>query len=667
MFPMLPTAGLCAGGPKNVPSVFSQNRGANACTYTLLHPHTTTGLCRRHTHSMGLTSGNMEPIYIFALFTLVLTASILAQMLSKIVHIPSIVFLLAAGILLGPEGIGVIDPHIYGDGLRLVVTFAVVIIVFDGGINIDIRHLRTVSHSVLTLVSVGVLITMIGGAVAARMLAGLDWGFAFLFGALVAATGPTVIVPLMQDMRVNNRIRSILEMEGVFNDAVSVLLAAVIFEWITMSHPTVEYGITTFLLRIAIGVTVGLIMGLTCTFALSQTRVITRQLVHLTTMSFVLVTYTIAEMLSRETGILAVAIAAIYMGMADMPYKKEVREFKSYLSIILLSVIFILLAAMLQFDSIASLGVRGVLVIAALILIVRPITVFVSTIHSPLRFNDRLFISAIGPRGVVPASMATYFALKITDGDVGDTIMGLVFLCIIITVILTGVLARPIAKKLKVIPMEILIVGGGGVGSTLAHRMTRRGENVVVIDTDIEHCRRLEKFGIPTVHGDGGDITVLRKAGIKNARYLVATTDQDSVNMLICQVARSKFGFGEGKLIARANDPKNLSTFHDLGIKSMSPIASTAAILDHLIGHPSLFSMYELGDHGDIVEILVTNPEMIGKAIKELKIPINSIIVLIRRGDDTLIPHGDAVIENGDHITIMGKMKSVRKAVDMFR
>ena len=609
----------------------------------------------------------MEPIYIFALFTLVLAAGIIAQVISKVVQIPSIVFLLAAGILLGPECIGVIDPSLYGDGLRLVVTFAVVIIVFDGGINIDIRHLRTVSHSVLALVSVGVLITMIGGAVAAHLLVGLDWAFAFLFGALIAATGPTVIVPLMRDIRVNNRIRSILEMEGVFNDAVSILLAAVIFEWITMSHPTVESGILMFLLRIAIGVTVGVIMGLTCAFALSQTRVVTRQLAHLTTISFVLITYTIAEIISRETGILAVAIAAIYLGMADIPYKKEIQEFKSYLSIILLSVIFILLAAMLQFDSIASLGLRGVLVVAALILIVRPVAVFASTAHSPLRIRDRSFISAIGPRGVVPASMATYFALKIPDGDVGDTIMGLVFLCIIITVILAGILARPIATRLRVIPMEILIVGGGGVGSTLAHRMTRRGENVVVIDTDIEHCRRLEKFGIPTVHGDGGDITVLKKAGIKHAKYLVATTDQDSVNMLVCQVAKSKFGFGEGKLIARANDPKNLSTFHDLGIKSMSPTASTAAILDHLIGHPSMFSMYELGDHGDIVEVPVTNPAMIGKAIKELKIPIDSLIVLIRRDNNTLIPHGDLIIEIGDRITIMGKINVVRKAVDMFR
>lgn len=609
----------------------------------------------------------MDPIDTFALFAMILAVGIIAQMISKLVHIPSIVFLLAAGILLGPECTGLIDPWLYGDGLTLIITFAVAIIVFDGGINIDFRRIRTVSRSVLMLISVGVLITMICGAVAAHELVGLDWSFAFLFGALIAATGPTVIVPLMREIRVSKRISNVLEMEGVFNDAISIILAAIIFEWIVTPYPHVGYGIAMFLLSIAIGGTVGMVCGLTCTLALRQTRVITRQLVPLITISFVLITYAIAELISSETGILAVAIAAICMGMADIPYKKDIQEFKSGLSIILLSIIFILLAAMLKLDNIIAIGVDGVLVVATLIFIVRPVAVFASTMHSMLRFRDRLFISAIGPRGVVPASMATYFAVKLADGSAGDTIMGLVFLCIILTVILTGTSARPIAKILEVIPMEILIVGGGGVGCTLAHRLSQRGENVVVIDTDITNCRRVEKLGIPTVHGDGGDIATLRKAGIENARYLVATTNQDSVNMLVCQVAKSKFGFGEDKLVARVNDPKNLSTFRNLGIGSMSPITSTAAILDNLIGHPSLFSMYELGEQGDIIETPATNPEMVGRSVRELRLPVDVLLVLVRRNNSTLIPHGDLIIERGDLVTIIGKRDAVRRAVDMFR
>jgi len=156
----------------------------------------------------------MDPIHIFAVFAIVLAVGIIAQMVSRLTRMPSIVFLLAAGILLG------------------IITFAVVIIVFDGGINVDLRHIRRVSGSVLALISIGVLITMIGSAVAAHELAGLDWHFALLFGALVAATGPTVIVPLMKAVRANNRVRSILEVEGIFNDAVSIILAALIFEWI---------------------------------------------------------------------------------------------------------------------------------------------------------------------------------------------------------------------------------------------------------------------------------------------------------------------------------------------------------------------------------------------------------------------------------------------------
>ncbi len=609
----------------------------------------------------------MDPINIFvAVFAMILAVGIVAQMVSKLTHLPSIVFLLATGILLGPECAGLINPWLYGDGLRLIITVAVVIIVFDGGINIDLRHIRTVSTSVLTLVSIGVLITMIGSAVASHELVGLDWEFAFLFGALVAATGPTVIVPLMREIKVNNKIRSILEIEGVFNDATSIILAAIIFEWIATPYPHLGYGIVMFLLHITIGGTAGMLGGLMCVFILSQIQVITRQMVPLTTVTFVLLTYAFAEMISSETGIFAVAVAAIYMGMSDIPYKKEIQEFKSSLSIILLSFIFVLLAAMLKFDNILAIGINGVLVAAALMFIVRPAAVFASTTHSQLRWRDRLFISAIGPRGVVPASMATYFALELTDTDAGSTIMGLVFLCIIITVTLTGISARPIARILEMIPMEILIIGGGGVGYTLARRLIQRGENVVVIDANPDNCRRVEKLGVPAVHGDAGDIATLRRAGIEHARYLVATTDQDGVNLLVCQIAKNKFGFGEDKLVARVNDPKNLSTFRDLAIRSMSPVTSAASILDNLITHPSLFSMYELGEQGDIIEIPVKNPELIGKSVRELHLPADVLIVLVRRGDSTLIPHGDLVIDSKDYVTIMGARDAVRKAVDLF-
>jgi len=609
----------------------------------------------------------MDPIHIFAVFAIVLAVGIIAQMVSRLTRMPSIVFLLAAGILLGPECVGLIDPWIYGDGLNLIITFAVVIIVFDGGINVDLRHIRRVSGSVLALISIGVLIVMIGGAVAAHELTGLDWHFALLFGALVAATGPTVIVPLMKAIRANNRVRSILEVEGIFNDAISIILAALIFEWIVAPYPHPGYGIAMFLMRIATGGAVGLVGGLLCVFALPRIHTITSELLNITTISFVLITYTIAELILNETGIFAVAVAAICVGASDIPNKKEIQEFKSDLSIILLSIIFVLLAAMLQFDSIRSIGINGVFVAAALIFIVRPVAVIASTIHSQLRWKERLFISAIGPKGVVPASMATYFAIELADAEAGSTIMGLVFICIIITVTLTGISARPVARALGVIPMEILIVGGGDVGCALAHRLIRRGENVVVIDKDHENCRRVEELGVPAVEGDAGDMTVLAKAGIKNARYLVATTDQDGVNLLVCQVAKNKFGFGGDKLVARVNDPKNLSTFRDLGIRSMSPITSAASILDNLITHPSLFSMYELGERGDILEMPASNPEMIGMAVRNLQLPTDVLIVLIRRGDATLIPHGDLVIESGDRVTFMGARDAVRKAVDLFR
>ncbi|MFQ6062670.1 MAG: potassium channel family protein, partial [Methanosarcinales archaeon] len=187
------------------------------------------------------------------------------------------------------------------------------------------------------------------------------------------------------------------------------------------------------------------------------------------------------------------------------------------------------------------------------------------------------------------------------------------------------------------------------------------------IDTRKENCQKVMKLGIKAVHGDGGDLNVLKKAGIKNAKYLVATTDQDNTNLMVCQVARTMFGFDETKLVARVNNPDKLQAFRDLGIKSMSPTLSTALILDGMVGHPHLFSMFEVSKEGDIVEIKVTNPKIIGYQIKDIKLPHDSLIVLIRRRDQSLIAHGDTTLEYGDYITIVGKSDAVIEAANMMR
>jgi NhaP-type Na+/H+ or K+/H+ antiporter len=234
---------------------------------------------------------------------------------------------------------------------------------------------------------------------------------------------------------------------------------------------------------------------------------------------------------------------------------------------------------------------------AFFIFVIRPVAVFVSTWNSQISRNEKFFISFVGPRGVVPTSVVTYFAIKLDSMGIpgGQTLVGLVFLTVIITVFMSGSLSKKVAEILEVIPMEILIIGGGKVGRILAERFDKRGENVVVVDISEANCKKCMELGIRTVQGDGGDVNVLKKAGIENAKYVVATTNQDNTNLLFCQIAKASFGLRGDQLVARVNEIENLQAFWNLGIRSMNPAMTTAVVLDNMIGRPHLFSMCEVG------------------------------------------------------------------------
>jgi len=215
--------------------------------------------------------------------------------------------------------------------------------------------------------------------------------------------------------------------------------------------------------------------------------------------------------------------------------------------------------------------------------------------------------------------------------------------------------------------MEILIIGGGGVGRELAQRFDKRGENVVIVDTDESNCQKVMELGIKAVQGDGNDLNVLEKAGIRHAKYIVATTDKDNVNLLACQIAKSKFGFSSNMLVARVNDPNNIPLFSEMGIRSMSPINSAAIILENMVGRHDLFTMCEVGTEGDIIEATVSNPKIVGKAIKDIDVPKNSLIVLIQRGDQSIIAHGDTILEDGDQVTIIGRLGAASETASIMQ
>jgi Trk K+ transport system NAD-binding subunit len=362
-----------------------------------------------------------------------------------------------------------------------------------------------------------------------------------------------------------------------------------------------------------------------------------------------------------------VATAGIILGNLDVPYEDDISEFKGDVTLIVLSFVFIALAALLQFSTLIQLGLAGIAVVVVVAVVVRPLLVFVSCRGDRFTRNEKLFMSFVGPRGIIPASVATLFAIELrAQGltEAADVLVGTVFLAILMTVVFEGGFARQIAEYLDVIPMRVLVIGGGTVSRALAERLEDRGENVVLIEEDIETVETARNAGFTVHHGDGTDTDVLRSAGAENAKVVVAATGDDDVNLLVAQLSSSKFA--PETLLARVNDPANVEAFEELGVRTISATLATAQALDNYIERPAMMNwMSEIGQSGDVQEVELTADELIGMTIAEIddELPPGVLIALVARDGDTRVPPDDFTVEYGDRVTVIGEHDGVREAM----
>ncbi|MFN5657984.1 MAG: cation:proton antiporter [Pseudanabaena sp.] len=475
-----------------------------------------------------------------------IAAGISARVIANFFRVPSIVFLLLFGVALGGNGFNLVQPRLLGDGLEAIVSISVALILFYGGLNLKLKELGKVSASLRNLITVGTLITLIGGGIAAYWLSEFPWTIAFLYAALVVVTGPTVINPIVEEVGLDRRLATILEGEGVLIDAIGSVLAVVVLD-VALNPAAGSFEVVMDLgLRLGVGGTVGAIAGWLLGRFLQRATFLAEDTKSAVVVAAVLALFGLAQEIQSESGLTAVVVMGIILRASEIPNSRALLKFKSQLVALIVSVLFILLSANLSIPSIFALGWGGVQTVLFMMLIVRPINVIVSTWNSSFTWRQKAFLAWCAPRGIVAASVASLFSILLTERGVngGESVKALVFLTIAMTVFLQGLSAKLVAKLLGLSQGDIsglVIVGSNPIGILVARLFQANGHRVALIDTNAEFCKQAAEYDIPAFVSNGLDAKSLAEAGLDSVGTFVALTINTDVNIVIAQLAIKEF------------------------------------------------------------------------------------------------------------------------------
>lgn len=474
-------------------------------------------------------------------FAIALAAGMIAQITAVYLRVPGIVVLLVAGMVLGPDLLNIVRPESLDTGLDHLVELAVAVILFEGALNLNLERIRREALTIRRLITVGALATAAGGALAAHLLIGWSWSISFLFGTLVIVTGPTVVTPLLRRIRVKRNVHTILEAEGVFIDPVGAIVAIVALEVVVATGVAGLVGIPY---RLVVGSLMGAAGGLFIAVALRK-KLVPEELENVFTLAMVLAVFEISNWVIQGSGILDAVVAGLVVGNMTRGQRK-LREFKEELTVMLVGLLFVLLAADVRLAQVADLGVNALAIVLALMLVVRPLGVALSTAGSTLSWRERAFIAWIGPRGIVAAAIASFFTVRLQEAgfEGGVELRALVFLVIALTVVVQGLTGGPVARFLGVNrPKDTgyLLVGAGAMGRTLARVLKEGDEEAVLIDSNAVEAARARKEGLPVISGNAFDDRLLMEADIEGRRGFIAATTNEGINVLLARKAREEF------------------------------------------------------------------------------------------------------------------------------
>ena len=506
---------------------------------------------------------------------------ILAQWVAWKFKIPAILPLILIGLLVGPvaatflseDGTKWIEPIwngtkglFPGDGLYSFVSLAISIILFEGGLTLKRNEIKNLGPVITKLITLGAAITFFAAGLAAHFIFGLSWQISLLFSALIIVTGPTVITPILRNIPLKKEVSAVLKWEGILIDPIGALVAVLVFEFISVGGDSgfTKTALIEFGKIILFGTTFGFTFAHALAFAINK-KLIPHYLLNVVSLSTVLLVYVESDIFAHESGLLAVVVMGMVLGNSQLKNIKELLYFKESLSVLLISILFILLAANINFKELMLLYTwKTAALFGAIVFLIRPLAVFLSTAKSKLKFNEKLFISWVGPRGIVAAGIASLFGGKLLKMGVpgSEYITPMVFMIVLGTVLLNATTARLFAKLVGVFLKSsdaIMFVGASNAAQLIASYLRDKGKRVILIDSNQHFIQQALDADLEALRVNVYDDDLADNIELNDVGYLLAISGSDAVNQHALQRFSTDFGEHGAYKLATSKELKNAS------------------------------------------------------------------------------------------------------------
>lgn len=592
-----------------------------------------------------------------AVFAIAVLVAVCMQVASTHIRLPPIVLWLLAGMALGPFGFHLIHVEAVSDALYVLIELGLAIILFEGGLNLNLRALREHGWIVGRLVLLGPLVTTAGGGWAAHALTGMDWPLSLLLGALAAIGGPTVIAPIVQQLRLDRELRHILVGEAMLVEAVGAILAIVMLQLVITPTLEVTSLLQVLFMKCAIGAVVGWTGAWLLSKALSSPWLMDPELRTISTLACAWGLFVLADSLSAQAGLLAVLVAGATLQREDLPDIQRLRNFKASLSVLLISVLFVLLAAGLDLSVLVKHITAGASLFIILALIIRPVVALLAGLGSKLTGRQIVFLAGMAPRGIVVAGITSLFTLILMEnGHPGAELMqALLYIIIVVSVMVYGFAGKPMSRWLEVEGCDdrsLLVIGGGQFGAE-AGRALSDDREVRFLDLNAQVANSLHRAGFAAVRGNALDPLYMGLIHAEEVSAVLIMTGSSDHNLLIARLAHDEFHIRDIYVTLQEGDEeKHARLIHQLQTKRLFAKPYNFTYWNDQAMRKRL--VYE-------TRTVIENSGLIDQRLADVRIPHGVQPLAIARDGQTHIPHDNFILQAGDEIRMLLRPERIQE------